>query len=254
VRDYADTCALAGRQAVHDVHQMANQFHLVQNAGDALKVVLYFHCWHQPTTSTPPEMALVVASAIPPSLAEGPGKTPQVQRGYRGSESMVRVVVHPCRTGQQAIPRPAVTLVPGAAAVQMVDQCGTGNVSTLSGSQSPISPRGPPQVTLSDLLAEQDPAAFNQWLRGGGDLGPSTVPNLGPQPLPVLCRAHRRAHHAAVLTMLSSTPQCQGQLRRVKLLKGLDYGRVKLDPLRQRILHRMVAPMKRAGRARQVQL
>ena len=41
------------------------------------------------------------------------------------------------------------------------------------------------------------------------------------------------------LTLNWSTGQCEGQICRVKLIKGVDYGHAKLDLLRQRILHRM---------------
>ena len=41
---------------------------------------------------------------------------------------------------------------------------------------------------------------------------------------------------------------------RVKLIKRLGYGRAKLNLLRQRILHRMVPLMTRAGHDRPVEL
>jgi hypothetical protein len=35
----------------------------------------------------------------------------------------------------------------------------------------------------------------------------------------------------------------EGQINRVKVIKRVGYGRAKLDLLRQRILHRVVAPV-----------
>jgi hypothetical protein len=56
----------------------------------------------------------------------------------------------------------------------------------------------------------------------------------------------------AALTTPWSTGQCEGHICRVKLVKHLGYGCVKLDLLRQRILHRVAVPVRPGKPRRQV--
>jgi transposase len=96
------------------------------------------------------------------------------------------------------------------------------------------------------LLAQRDVEAFHQWL---DDAEASEVPSFQ-----AIAHGFRQDIEAivAALTTPWSTGQCEGQICRVKLIKRLGYGRAKLDLLRQRILHRGVTPVNRAGRGSQV--
>jgi transposase len=87
------------------------------------------------------------------------------------------------------------------------------------------------------LLAERDVGAFEPWLHAAET---SNLPSFRS-----LARSFRQDDDAivAALTTPWSTGPCEGQICRVKLLKRLGYGRAKLDVLRQRILHRIAAPL-----------
>jgi transposase len=97
------------------------------------------------------------------------------------------------------------------------------------------------------LLAQRDVEAFHQWL---DDADASGVPSF--QAVADGFRQDIEAIRAAFTTPWS-TGQCEGQICRVKLIKRLGYGRAKLDLLRQRIWHRGVTPISRAGRGSQGQ-
>jgi transposase len=173
-----------------------------------------------------------------------------VQRGYRGSESMVRVIVRPWRTGQpasrQELPasRLARLLLQPAGRLTEADQ------QALEGflDANPRLAQGYQLKTrFQTLLAERDLAALDQWLQVAET---SELPAFQS-----VARSFRQDYDAvrAALTTPWSTGQCEGQICRVKLLKRLGYGRAKLDLLGQRILHRIIAPFQRAGTDVQVQ-
>jgi hypothetical protein len=68
-------------------------------------------------------------------------------------------------------------------------------------------------------------------------------------PFRTVARSFRQDYEAirAALTTPWSTGQCEGEICRMKLLRSLGYGRVKVDLLGQRNLHRVPAlavPMK----------
>jgi transposase len=163
-----------------------------------------------------------------------------VQRGYRGSESMVRLVVRPWRARQQARP-PA---IPPAQLAQLLLQP-AGRLTeahrrTLENvlQANPLLAQGYQLKTrFRTLLAERDVGAFEPWLHAAET---SNLPSFRS-----LARSFRQDDDAivAALTTPWSTGPCEGQICRVKLLKRLGYGRAKLDVLRQRILHRIAAPL-----------
>jgi transposase len=173
-----------------------------------------------------------------------------VRRGYRGSEVMVRVVVRPWRVRQESSP-PALT--PSRLAWLLLQPAGhlsdaDRNALADCLHANPMLARGYQLKTrFHTLLAEHDPAALDQWLQ--------EAETSGLPPFRTLARSFGQDYAAivAALTTPWSTGQCEGQICRVKLIKCLGYGRGKLDLLRQRILHRMVAPVSRAGSESQVQ-
>ena len=163
-----------------------------------------------------------------------------VQRGYRGSESMVRFVVRPWRARPQA--RPA-AIPPSQLAQLLLQPAGRlteAHRRTLENvlQANPLLAQGYQLKTrFQTLLAEQDVGAFEPWLH---EAETSDLPSFQS-----LARSFRQDADAilAALTTPWSTGQCEGQICRVKLLKRLGYGRAKLGLLRQRILHRMAAPL-----------
>jgi transposase len=173
-----------------------------------------------------------------------------IQRGYRGSEGMVRVVVRPWRMPQETSPQ---ALTPSQLAWLLLQPAGhltEAEQQALEGflHAHPLLDQGYQLKTrFQTLLAEHDPAVLNQWLQ---EAETSDLP-----PFPTVARSFRQDYDAvrAALTTPWSTGQCEGQICRVKLLKRLGYGRAKLDLLRQRILHRMVAPRTQADCTRQAQ-
>jgi transposase len=164
-----------------------------------------------------------------------------VQRGYRGSEVMVRVVVRPWRMRQESRPP---TPTPARLAWLLLLPAGHLSVAdrnALAGSlhANPLLAHGYQLKTdVHTLLAERDPAALNQWLR--------EAETSGLPPFCTLARSFRQDDAAivAALTTPWSTGPCEGQICRVKLIKRLGYGRAKLDLLRQRILHRTAVPLR----------
>jgi transposase len=163
-----------------------------------------------------------------------------VQRGYRGSESMVRRVVRPWRARPQVHP-PA---IPPAQQAQLLLQP-AGRLTeahrrTLEKvlQANPLLAQGYQLKTrFQTLLAERDVGAFEPWLHATET---SNLPSVRS-----LARSFRQDAKAilAALTTAWSTGQCEGQICRVNLLKRLGYGRAKLDLLRQRIVHRIPAPL-----------
>jgi transposase len=173
-----------------------------------------------------------------------------VQQGYHGSASMVRVIVRPWRTRQEAS---APALTPAQRAHLILQPAGRLTETerdTLDGflEANPLLARGYRLKTrFQTLRAERDVGAFELWLQQAET---SELPSFQ-----TVARSFRQDADAiiAALTTPWSTGPCEGQICRVKLIKRLGYGRAKLDLLRQRILHRMVPPMTRAGRDRPVQ-
>jgi transposase len=171
------------------------------------------------------------------------------QRGYRGSAGMVRVVVRPWRTRQEGGP-PARR----AAQVSRLILQPAGRLTEVERETLEAFLRVNPQlaqgyelkIRFQTLLAERDLPALEPWLQA------AETSELAP--FQSVARSFRQDYEAlqAALTTPWSTGPCEGQICRVKLIKRLGYGRAKLDLLRQRILHRMVTPMTRAGRDRQV--
>jgi transposase len=173
-----------------------------------------------------------------------------VPRGYRGSASMVRLVVRPWRTRPEARP-PIVT--PAQLARLLLQPAGhltEADRSTLENvlQANPLLAQGYQlKARFQTLLDERDVSAFEPWLQ---EAETSTLPSFQS-----LARSFRQDADAiiAALTTPWSTGQCEGQICRVKLIKRLGYGRAKLDLLRQRILHRIATPMKLVGDGEQAQ-
>ena len=96
-------------------------------------------------------------------------------------------------------------------------------------------------------MAEHDAAALDQWLQ--------EAETSGLPPFRTIARSFRQDYAAivAALTTPWSTGQCEGWICRVKLIKRVGYGRAKLDLLRQRILHRMPAPVTSVKACRRVE-
>jgi transposase len=164
-----------------------------------------------------------------------------VQRGYQGSASMVRKVLQPWRMRPAVSPQALTSaqfsrliLLPGSRLTEAERK-------TLAGildANPPLAQGYRLKTHFQTLLAERDVEAFEPWLQ---EAETSDVPAFQ-----ALARSFRQDAEAirAALTTPWSTGQCEGQNCRVKLLKRLGYGRAKLDLLRQRILHRMAAPVR----------
>jgi transposase len=92
------------------------------------------------------------------------------------------------------------------------------------------------KTRFQTLLPRRDRTAFDQWLQEAETSNLSSFQTVG--------RSFRQDYAAiiAALTTPWSAGQCEGQIRRVKLIKRLGFGRSKLDLLAQRILHRTIAP------------
>jgi transposase len=172
-----------------------------------------------------------------------------VQRGYRGSASMVRLVVRPWRTHPADRPPTLTSARLTRLILQPAGRLTEAERDALAGflHANPLLARGYQlKAHFHTLLAEPDPAALDQWLQAAET---SDLPSFRS-----LARSFRQDYDAivAALTMPWSTGQCEGQICRVKLLKRLGDGRATLDLLRQRILHRMAAPLTGAEHELQV--
>jgi transposase len=163
---------------------------------------------------------------------------------------MVRVVVRPWRTRQEAS-SPALTPAQRARlSLQPAGRLTETARDTLEDvlEANPLLARGYWLKTWCQTrLAERDVGAFEPWLQ---QAEASDLPAF--QTVAGSFRQDADAIIAALTTPWSPGP-CEGQSGRVKLRKRLGSGRAKLDWLGQRILHRMVPPMTRPGRARPVQ-
>ena len=86
-----------------------------------------------------------------------------------------------------------------------------------------------------DIVAQGDLEGLDAWMEEAAESG---LPQFQS-----LARGFRQDYQAIQLALTTpwSNAQCEGQICRVKLIKRLDYGRAKLDLLRQRILHRRKA-------------
>jgi transposase len=173
-----------------------------------------------------------------------------VQRGYQGSASMVRKVLQPWRTRQEASP----IGLKASQLSRLILQPAGGLTDTEQEALARVLQANPLlahgynlKTRFQTLMAQRDQAAFDQWLQ---EAETSEIPSFH-----IVARSFRQDYAAiiAALTTPWSTGQCEGQICRVKLLKRVGYGRAKLDLLRQRILHRTMAPMTFAGNERQVQ-
>ena len=173
-----------------------------------------------------------------------------VQQGYRGSEIMVRVVVRPWRTRPQAHPSAVTPAQLARLLLQPAGRLTEAERDTLEGflQANPLLAQGYwLKSRFHTRMAERNVGAFEPWLH---EAETSDLPSFQS-----LARSFRQDADAilAALTTPWSTGQCEGQICRVKLLKRFGYGRAKLDLLRQRILHRMAAPLTLAGHGLQVQ-
>lgn len=172
-----------------------------------------------------------------------------VPRGYQGCESQVRKTAGPWRGVQEASPPLQGRSLPWLVrrpAGQLTDS----ERATLTQSW-PVNPLLACGYQLKErfqtLMAARALAAFDDGLH---DADASALASLQAVAQGF---GDDAAAIAAAFTTPWSTGQCEGQIGRVKLIKRVGYGRAKLDVLRQRILHRMVAPATRVSRARQVQ-
>jgi len=173
-----------------------------------------------------------------------------VQRGYKGSASMVRKVLQPWRARPEAGP----SILTPAQRIRLLLQPAT-RLSDAERDTLECLLRAKPLLAhgyalksrFQALLAQRDRAAFDQWLQ---EADISARPSFQ-----TVARSFRQDYAAiiAALTTPWSTGQCEGQICRVKLLKRLGYGRAKLDLLAQRILHRRVAAMVFAGDKGQIE-
>lgn len=89
--------------------------------------------------------------------------------------------------------------------------------------------------SFHQLVAHHNIMELDRWLEQAAQ---ADLPTFN-----TLARTLRQDYEAvkAALILPWSTAQCEGQNTRVKLIKRLGYGRAKLDLLRQRILHRVIA-------------
>lgn len=96
---------------------------------------------------------------------------------------------------------------------------------------------------MQSLLAARAVEALEPWLQQADT---SDLPSFH-----TVARSFRQDADAIIAARTTpwSTGPVEGQICRVKLLKRLGYGRAKLDLLRQRIVHRMVMPV-RPGKQR----
>jgi transposase len=157
-----------------------------------------------------------------------------VQRGYRGSAALVRLVVRPWRVRQEGSPSALTAAQPSRLLLQPGGCLTEGEREALE-TFLRVNPRLAQgyelKVRFQTLLAECDLPALERWLQA------AETSELAP--FQSVARSFRQDYEAiqAALVTPWSTGQCEGQICRVKLIKRLGYGRAKLDLLRQRILH-----------------
>ena len=82
------------------------------------------------------------------------------------------------------------------------------------------------------IVAQHDVEALDEWI------SKAALSELKPFQSLAKGMTHDLEAIRNGLTLPWSTAQCEGQIRRVKLIKRQGYGRAKPDLLRQRILHR----------------
>jgi transposase len=167
-----------------------------------------------------------------------------VQRGYRGSAGMVRLVVRPWRTRQEGSPS-----APTAAQLSRLLLQPAGRLTEDEREARETFLRVNPRlaqgyalkIRVQTLLAERDLPARERWLQA--------AETSALAPFPSVARSFRQEAEAlqAALVTPWSTGQCEGQIGRVNLINRLGYGRAKPDRLRQRIFHRRATPMQLVG-------
>jgi transposase len=81
------------------------------------------------------------------------------------------------------------------------------------------------------MVGERQPDNFDQWIRRARRSGPEEFSSFGAG----LLRDELAVK--AAMKYEWSNGQVEGQITRLKLLKGQMYGRAKLDLLRARVLH-----------------
>ena len=102
------------------------------------------------------------------------------------------------------------------------------------------------QVNPSLALGHQLKGWFHEIVKPGDlealDAWSHEASRSGLKQFKPIARGFRQDYEAIKLALTSpwSTGQCEGQIRRVKLIKRIWYGRAKPDLLRQRIFHRCV--------------
>lgn len=168
-------------------------------------------------------------------------------RGYRGCISQVRAAVHAWRTRPApSSRRPSLARVVLQPASQLTELERKELERFLEA--NPLLAHGYQlKERFQTLLTQRDVTALDQWIV---DAETSALP-----PFQAVAQGFRHDSELikAALCRPWSTGPCEGQICRVKLIKRLGYGRAKLDLLRQRILHRVVAPVSRARRGGQGQ-
>lgn len=246
----------AAWEAVHQHHRAGQSFRqIAQTVGLDRKTVRRYLAHEEPPVYAPrrarPTRLTPYLAYLAERWTQGCQNARQLfdelrQRGYRGCISQLRAAVHPWRTRSAPPPRrPSLARLILQPARRLTDP-ERKVLERLLHAHPRLAQGYQLKERFRALLAQRDVEAFNQWLN---DAEVSGVPSFH-----AVAHGFRQDIEAinAALTTPWSTGQCEGQICRVKLIKRLGYGRAKLDLLRQRILHRGVTPVNRAGRGSQV--
>ncbi len=162
-----------------------------------------------------------------------------VARGYRGAETGVMDAVHPWR-GQRppSSSRRRSTSYYHWLVLKPQNRLREGERLHLQSllEANPRLARGHQlKESFRHTLSDGDLEGLDAWMLAAS--------GSGLPPFESLAKGFRQDYQAIQLALTTrwSNAQCEGQICRVKLIKRLGYGRAKLDLLRQRILHRLVA-------------
>ena len=314
-RDRAEAYASAAKKSAPDAVQVADRFHLLRNAGDALRKLIDSRRWvmTKPEIKIPPSEMIENIPAMPVKLHQasprkvarweevrkrraagisiraiasdlkvsrrtirkylsinsppiyGPKRplrnkiTPFlpylkkrweegchkasylyreiVKLGYDGSDSRVRMVVHPWRkTGISVLPKhpPSLIWLLLRSKEKLRPEEREDLEETLR--LNPLLEIGYKlKEDFGNIVRQRNINGLEDWLNKAVSSGIKSFTGMAKS---------IRQDIAAVINGLElkwSTAQCEGQNCRVKLIKRAGYGRAKVDLLRQRILHRAPA-------------